>query len=175
MDIQFIFLAAFLLVVFYYDAFKQVIPNWLNVIGVLGGLVINLLVGSIDGLLFSFLGGLVCGLILLVLYIFKALGAGDVKLFIAIGCISGVLFGLYALMYSIIFAGVIGVLYLIFTRTIFKQITLSVIHMKESLQKKSLTPMDEFKKNVATKFPFIYAVLPGVAVTYYYMIILGGN
>lgn len=41
--------------------------------------------------------------------------------------------------------------------------------------KKSLTPMDEFKKNVATKFPFIYAVLPGVAVTYYYMIILGGN
>lgn len=77
-------------------------------------------------------------------------------------------------MYSIICAGIIGLIYLVLTRTFLIQLTVGILHIKESIQKKSLTPMEEFKKNKATRFPFIYAVIPGVAIAFYYIVILGG-
>src|SRR5699024_2392834 len=104
-------------------------------------------------------------------YIFKAIGAGDVKLFAAIGAITGTLFTLYAIMYSVIAAGIIALLVLLFTKTFMVNMTLAVFHIMESMQKRSLTPLDEFKNNISNRFPFIYAVIPGVALTYYYMFI----
>lgn len=174
MEIHFIILGIFLCIAFYYDAIKQIIPNWLNVSGAVVGVGYHSLSAGVDGFIQSFGGGLVCGIILLVLYVFKAIGAGDVKLFFAIGTITGILFGLYSIMYSIICAGIIGLLYLLFTRTFLIQLTLSIIHMRESIQEKSLTPMEEFKRNRATRFPFIFAVIPGVLITFYYMVVLGG-
>lgn len=174
MDIHFILLLIFLVAVFYFDAFKKIIPNWLNISGAAVGIIYHSVANGLEGFMQSFGGGLICGLILLVLYIFKAIGAGDVKLFFAIGCLTGILFSLYALMYSVICAGIIGLVYLLFTRTFLIQISIGLVHVKESIQKKSLTPMEDFKKNLATRFPFIYAVIPGVAIAYYYMIILGG-
>ncbi|WP_244513599.1 prepilin peptidase [Oceanobacillus limi] len=50
----------------------------------------NVFYGGINGLIFSFLGLLVAGGIFLILYVFKGLGAGDVKLFVAIVAIVGV-------------------------------------------------------------------------------------
>ncbi|MCT1901546.1 prepilin peptidase [Oceanobacillus sojae] len=168
---HFILLIIFLLVVAYFDISKQRIPNWLNVIGVLAGILYHLFVYQIDGLLQSVFGVLAGGGIMLVLYIFKAIGAGDVKLFAAIGAITGVLFTLYATMYSIVFAGIIGVIILLFTKTIFINMLLAFIHIKESIQKRSLTPLEAFKKNVSNRFPFIFAVIPGVITAFYYMYI----
>ena len=169
---QFIVLILFLAVVFYYDARQHRIPNWLNVSGLLVGILLHLFTYQLDGFLNSVIGALVGGGILLLLYIFKAIGAGDVKLFVAIGAITGVLFTLYSIMYSIIFAGIIGLFILLFTRTIFINMLLAVIHIKESIQKRSLTPLEEFKRNVSNRFPFIYAVIPGVATAYYYIYIV---
>ncbi|GAB2536029.1 A24 family peptidase [Gracilibacillus alcaliphilus] len=168
---HFIILIIFLLVVAYYDIRKHRIPNWLNVVGTLAGILYHLFVYQIDGLLQSVFGLLVGGGIMLVLYIFKAIGAGDVKLFAAIGAITGVLYTLYAIMYSIIFAGIIGIIILLFTKTIFINMLLAVVHIKESMQKRSLTPLDEFKNKVSNRFPFIYAVVPGVITAFYYMYI----
>ncbi|WP_077602597.1 A24 family peptidase [Oceanobacillus sojae] len=168
---HFILLIIFLLVVAYFDISKQRIPNWLNVTGVLAGILYHLFVHQIDGLLQSVFGVLAGGGIMLVLYIFKAIGAGDVKLFAAIGAITGVLFTLYATMYSIVFAGIIGVIILLFTKTIFINMLLAFIHIKESIQKRSLTPLEAFKKNVSNRFPFIFAVIPGVITAFYYMYI----
>jgi len=147
----------------------QRLPNWMNVMGILVGLVYHLIVYQLDGFLNSVFGLLVSGGIMLVLYIFKAIGAGDVKLFAAIGAITGILFSLYAIMYTIIFAGVIALIVLLFTKTFFVNITLALLHIKESMKKKSLTPLDEFKNNISNKFPFMYAVIPGVLTAFYYM------
>lgn len=166
---QFIILGVFLLIVAYYDIRFHRIPNWLNVSGVLIGIIYNVLSHQIDGLLQSIGGLLVGGIIMLILYIFKALGAGDVKLFAAIGAITGILFTLYTMMYTIIFAGVFAIIILLFTKTFFVNITLAIMHIFEAIRKSSLTPLDDFKKNISNRFPFIYAVIPGVIVAYYYM------
>ncbi|ASK62852.1 prepilin peptidase [Virgibacillus phasianinus] len=172
---QFIILIIFLCIVFYYDVRQSRIPNWLNVSGALVGLLYHLLVNQIDGLLNSVFGLLAGGLILLLLYFFKAIGAGDVKLFAAIGAICGVLFTLYAVMYSIIFAGIIGLIILLFTKTFLINMTLAFLHIMESIKDRTLTPLDDFKKNVSNRFPFIYAVVPGVFTSFYYMYIAQGG
>lgn len=169
---NFIILSVFLAIVAYYDIRYNRIPNWLNVSGVLVGIIYNLLAHQIDGLLQSVGGLFAGGIIMLILYIFKALGAGDVKMFAAIGAITGVLFTLYSMMYTIIFAGILALIILVFTKTLFIKITLALIHIFEAIKKSSLTPLDDFKKNVSNRFPFIYAVIPGVIVAYYYMYIV---
>ncbi|MFA1819798.1 prepilin peptidase [Virgibacillus oceani] len=166
---HFIILIIFLIVASYYDIRYQRLPNWLNMSGMLVGMAYHLIVNQLDGFISSVLGLLVAGGILLVMYIFKALGAGDVKLFAAIGAISGVLFSLYAIMYTIIFAGIIALIVLLFTKTFLINITLALLHIKESIKDKSLTPLDEFKNNISNRFPFIYAVIPGVITAFYYM------
>ncbi|TFJ91277.1 A24 family peptidase [Lentibacillus salicampi] len=166
---HFIILILFLVTACYYDVRQHRLPNWLNVSGVLTGIVYHLIVNQLDGFVQSVLGVLVAGGILLLLYIFKAVGAGDVKLFAAIGAITGVLFSLYAIMYSIIFAGIIALIILLFTKTFLINITLALLHIKESIKDKTLTPLDDFKNNISNRFPFIYAVIPGVIVTFYYM------
>src|SRR6202043_2762082 len=73
-----------------YDVRYRRIPNWLTVLGVLGGLAINMFIYPVwPGLRFSLAGlGLAFG-IYLVLYALRAMGAGDVKLMAAIGAIVG--------------------------------------------------------------------------------------
>ncbi|MBM7597878.1 prepilin peptidase CpaA [Virgibacillus halotolerans] len=166
---HFIILILFLIVAFYYDVKEQRIPNWLNVSGVLVGIIYHLFVNQLDGFIQSVLGTLIGGGILLLLYIFKAIGAGDVKLFAAIGAICGVLFTLYAIMYSIIFAGIIGLIILLFTKTFLVNMTMAILHILESIRDRTLTPLDEFKNKVSNRFPFIYAVIPGVMVSFYYI------
>lgn len=166
---HFIILIIFLLVAFYFDVTQHRIPNWLNVTGVLVGIFYHFIVNHLDGFIQSVLGALVSGLILLLLYIFKAIGAGDVKLFAAIGAICGVIFTLYAIMYSIIFAGVIGLIILLFTKTFLINMTMAVLHIFDSIRDRTLTPLDEFKNKISNRFPFIYAVIPGVVVSFYYM------
>lgn len=169
LPIYFIFLFIFITLAFIYDITKGIIPNWLNVIFALIGVVTHTLMSGLNGFVQSFGGGLICLIIMLILYVIKAIGAGDVKLFFAIGCLSGILFSLYAIMYSVIFAGIFGIIYLLFTRTFLIQMSLAALHMKESIQKNSLSSMEDFKNKVGNRFPFMVAVLPGVIVTFYYM------
>ena len=169
MEIHYYILIIFLIVAFYYDVKQQRIPNWWTVSGVLVGIIFHLVVNHLDGFIQSVLGTLIGGGVLLLLYIFKAIGAGDVKLFAAIGAICGVLFTLYAIMYSIIFAGIIGLIVLLFTKTFLVNMTMAILHILESIQDRTLTPLDEFKNKVSNRFPFIYAVIPGVMVSFYYI------
>ncbi|WP_188453577.1 A24 family peptidase [Virgibacillus oceani] len=169
MSIHFYILIIFLGTAAFYDVKYSRLPNWLNVSGVMVGLLYHLLFNQMDGFLNSFFGLLAGGVVMLILYIFKAIGAGDVKLFAAIGAICGLLFTLYSMMYTIIFAGLIAIIILLFTKTFLVNMTLAFFHIIESIKDKSLTPLDEFKNNVSNRFPFIYAVIPGVVTSFYYM------
>jgi prepilin peptidase CpaA len=77
-------------VIAYYDVRYRRIPNPFVLAALVGGLAINLILGGVNGL-FSSLAG--CGLafvLMFMLHVFGAMGAGDVKLFAAIGAIIGV-------------------------------------------------------------------------------------
>lgn len=172
MALYFYLLIVFLLAAFYFDARIQKIPNWLTVTGVVAGLFIHVIRSGFAGLKFSFYGIIVGFVIMFVLYLAKAIGAGDVKLFAAIGALTGVEFSLYGIMYSIIYAGLIGVVLLLVRREFVSRtvgLFLKMNELKEAQEKGEV--MEEYKKKEVLTFPFMYAVIPGIATTYYYVIL----
>jgi prepilin peptidase CpaA len=85
-----IVLLAVVLIAAIYDVRYRRIPNWISVSGVVLGIALNtFLYEGVAGLLFSLKGlGLGFGAYLL-LYLLRAMGAGDVKLMAAVGSIVG--------------------------------------------------------------------------------------
>ena len=80
------------------------IPNWITVPGAALGLALQSYHGGLEGAVFS-LAGAALGLgIFLVLYLAGGMGAGDVKLFGAVGA----LVGPQALVWVFIFTGLLG-------------------------------------------------------------------
>ena len=163
--VHYYILAIFLIIAFYLDARFSKLPNWLTISGVVVGLGIHLTTDGLAGLVFSLLG-LVCRtVVLLLLYIFKALGAGDVKLFAAIGALTGMQFALYGIMYSVLFAGLIGVILLIYKQPWMRRAIEAVINWGRKLASRESV---ELKSKEIVQFPFMYAVMPGILVSAYY-------
>ncbi len=73
----------------YYDARYRRIPNPFVLATLISGLVINLLAGGLAGLWTSLAGCALAFALMFALHVFGAMGAGDVKLFAAIGSIIG--------------------------------------------------------------------------------------
>lgn len=170
MEIYYYILILFIAVAFYLDVRYQKIPNWLSVSGVVVGLVYHTYLNGFQGFKFSFLGMIVGTVILLLLYMFKGVGGGDVKLFSGIGAITGVHFTLYGMMYSIVFAGIIGVIILLFRREFTKRIIGAILNIFNSLFSRNMQELDTYKRKEAVRFPFMYAVLPGMLMTIYYFL-----
>lgn len=157
-----------IIIAFIWDVRHNKIPNWLTAGSALLGLITHLISGGIDGILFSFFGLAAGGGICLLLYVFKAIGAGDVKLFAAIGAFTGFENALYILMYSIVFGGIIGIILLLFTRTKLHIIINKLIAYLNRVMKKNIDMIAKEEKIV--NFPFMYAILPAVIVSYYYIL-----
>jgi len=65
------------------------IPNWLTGPGILAGLLLHLWFGGGRALAGAALGGLIAGAIFFLFYLGGGLGAGDVKLIVAVCCLAG--------------------------------------------------------------------------------------
>ncbi|MDE3197618.1 MAG: prepilin peptidase [Acidobacteriota bacterium] len=89
------------------------IPNWLTLPGVCAGLVANTVLSGVPGLKSS-LEGLAMGLgIYLLLYIVRAMGAGDAKLMAALGSILGPRDWFFIFLASSIVGGIFAVILMI--------------------------------------------------------------
>jgi prepilin peptidase CpaA len=97
----------------YYDIRYRRIPNILVLATMLSGLLINLSLYGRQGALIS-LGGAALGLgVMLVMHVFGALGAGDVKLFSAICAVVGYPLVLPTFCVVILLGGVLGIITMI--------------------------------------------------------------
>ncbi|MCQ4086758.1 prepilin peptidase [Saccharibacillus sp. JS10] len=158
----------FLAIAFMTDIRTQKIPNLLNLAFVCSGLIYQGIVHGWDGLLFAAKGGAIGFVVLFVLYVLGAVGAGDVKLFAGIGAWTGTLFAAQTLLYSILFAGAIGLGILIFRREGMVRIKRIFSSIFRVLMLRSFAPLASDRVNHLT-FPFMWAVLPGALAGYFYM------
>src|SRR5215211_618408 len=83
-------LAPLAVAVIYFDVRYRRIPNLLVVTALIAGLTLNTLFGGLHGMTSSLLGFVLAFVPMLLMHIFGAMGAGDVKLFGAVGTILGV-------------------------------------------------------------------------------------
>jgi prepilin peptidase CpaA len=170
MEWHYFLLAIILLLAFYTDVTKMKIPNSLTLSATFLALLFHGIVSSWQGLLFSVLGLSVGFGLFLLLYLIGAIAAGDVKLFGAIGAWTGIDFVLYSSMYSVVYAGLIGVIILLLRKEFIVRISKLFNSFLRVLLYKDVKEIRNFKSKDALRFPFMYAVLPGVLTTYYYFI-----
>lgn len=165
MSVAFGVCAVYLIAAFITDLRSMKIPNVLTVSAMVSGHVYHGVLDGLEGLIFS-LKGLGAGfLILLIMYFIGAVGAGDVKLFGGIGAWTGLWFTLQGIMYSVLFAGVIGLLILLWRREAMKRIRNVVGSIAGVFVMKSWLPWRNSQEE-HLRFPFMIAVLPGVISTY---------
>ena len=74
-----------------YDVRSRRIPNFITLPAIVFGLLLHAVFGGWRQLVTAAAGGLICGLIFFVFYLAGGMGAGDVKLITAAGCIAGLL------------------------------------------------------------------------------------
>ncbi|GGH77579.1 prepilin peptidase CpaA [Pullulanibacillus pueri] len=170
LDVSDYLLFLFIIIAFIWDVKYKKLPNLLTFGGMAIALVIHLIFDHLEGFLASSLGLLVGGGVMLILYFFRAVGAGDVKLFAAIGAFTGIQLALYSMMYSIIYAGIIGLIILLCTRQFMIRMMNGLLEVLNSVTSRSFKALEEYKRKESLRFPFMYAVLPAIVTTYYYFI-----
>ncbi|OGX68609.1 MAG: hypothetical protein A2189_01070 [Paenibacillus sp. RIFOXYA1_FULL_44_5] len=156
-------LVLLIMLAFYTDVKAMRIPNKLTAAGAVGGMLVNFLRDGWQGLFLSMTGLTVGFILVFILYVVRAVGAGDVKLFAAIGAISGFQLVLSSLMYSILYAGMIGLWVVVFRRGWLNRLKRVVYYIAGMLIQRDFQSMKEQAASAQLhKFPFMYAVLPGV-------------
>lgn len=145
----------------YTDIRFQRIPNKLALAGMAAGLASGLAFAGPAGAGFAAAGAAAGFGIMLLFYWFGAIGAGDVKLFAAVGSLGGVWLTLSIITYSILFAGVIGIAMLIYRKQLFAkgmQILFAVFSIVFLKQRGALV----HSRDAMIRFPFLWAVIPGL-------------
>lgn len=106
-----------ILICVYFDFRYRKIPNIITMPVILFGLSFWTVFNKVDGLVFSLIGVLVGFLVFLVPYIAGGMGAGDVKLMMAIGALLGWKLTVISALYTAIAGGIIALGHILFTKS----------------------------------------------------------
>jgi prepilin peptidase CpaA len=87
--VQIALLIPLAIIIAYYDVRYRRIPNPFVLATFVSGLAMNAMFGGLQGVLASLAGCALGFVLMFVLHVFGAMGAGDVKLFAAIGAVTG--------------------------------------------------------------------------------------
>jgi prepilin peptidase CpaA len=159
-----------LAIAFMSDITRQKIPNLLCAVGFLAGILFHAIVSGVPGIGYSLLGSLLGFAPLLILYSIRAVGAGDVKLFAAIGALTGTEFVLQSIMYSLIYAALIGILILCWRREWKARGGGAFVLLMRLVVWKQFAPIAAYRNSVHhLRFPFMWAVLPAAATAFWQM------
>ena len=157
-----------LLAAFVTDLRSMKIPNVITVTGIFTGLSYHLLTDGWRGAWFSAAGAAVGFGLMFVLYLLRAVGGGDVKLFAGIGAWTGMALTLSTMMYSILAAGCIGLILLIWRQETGYRLRRIASSLLGAAVLRSPAPIQAVAKQ-QLQFPFMLAVVPGVLLAIYYM------
>ncbi|MGE5423375.1 MAG: prepilin peptidase [Ignavibacteriales bacterium] len=147
----------------YYDVKEQKIKNIVTMPGALLGLILNGTENGWNGLCFSFWGWVVPTLVLMILYYIHVMGAGDIKLYAAIGAIMGLEFAAWSFVFSVFAAGP-AALFLLVKRGLFKEKMGRVFdYFKYLIMFRDIQPYSA-KDDKSSKFIFSTAIAAGTLI-----------
>jgi prepilin peptidase CpaA len=106
------------IIIAYMDIRYRRIPNKLVLITLIGGLALNTIFGGVHGLGLSLGGSLLAFALMFGLHLFGTMGAGDVKLFAAIGAVLGSPLVLPTLLIVALTGGVLAIFTMIYSRRV---------------------------------------------------------
>jgi prepilin peptidase CpaA len=145
-----------------YDVRSRRIPNFITLPAIAFGLLLHGVYGGWRQLATAAAGGLICGLIFLVFYLAGGMGAGDVKLITATGCIAGLSLIGHLLLLTALAGGVMAVSLALYRRQL-----VETWHNMQALavhhQNMGLTPHPQFNiSNERTlRLPYALAIAAG--------------
>lgn len=152
------------------DIKSRRIPNYLTGPAILAGLLLHASLDGWRGLLTSLAAGLICGIIFLVFYLAGGMGAGDVKLITAVGCIAGLSSIAYLLILTSIAGGVMGIVFALM-RGKLKQTLGNVAALASHHKEEGLKPHPDINILNASnlRLPYGVAIAAGSTITFYLM------
>ncbi|MFD1775757.1 A24 family peptidase [Paenibacillus rhizophilus] len=155
----------FLAGAFLTDTLTMKIPNWITAPAVLMGFMAQGLSGGWKGVVFAGAGAAAGFLPLLLMHVIGAVGAGDVKLFAGIGAWTGSLFTAQVIVYSLLFAAVIGWMIVLKRREAFRRLRSVAILLAGIFYIPKWT-LFKSRDGDMLRFPFMLAVIPGAAAAF---------
>jgi prepilin peptidase CpaA len=149
-----------------FDVKSRRIPNSLNATAIVSGLLLHLVRDGWRNMLSAGAAGLICGLVFLIFYLAGGMGAGDVKLMTAVGCLGGMPNVPLLLVLTAIAGGVMGV-FVALARGRLKETLHNVGSLVSHHRSEGLTPHPEINVLNATKLrlPYAVAIAAGCALT----------
>lgn len=140
------------------------IKNIIIVIFMAAGFSTNFITGGLVGLTDVAMAAALPIPLLLIFFALRMLGAGDIKLFCAIGAIAGARFVLYTMAYSFLAGGIIACIIMLVNKSFRQRGRYLACYLKTCLLTCSLQPyMDFSDKTDGAKFRFSYAAACGAA------------
>ena len=156
---------ALLIIALRSDIRSYKIKNIVTLTFIIIGMLTNTVTYGCEGFIDSFLGVIIPLLLLFVLYGLKMLGAGDIKLFSALGAVFGAKYVFDILAYSFIAGGIIALILIIVRKNAKDRILHLYNYLKWFILTLRFTPYTEFgDKEDSGKFPFAYAIFFGTTV-----------
>ncbi|MDQ2085702.1 prepilin peptidase [Herbivorax sp. ANBcel31] len=165
MIIKLVLLSLTVILSVYFDYKYSKIKNFIVYPAILLGLLTNLIMSGTDGFKDSLLGIIVPFIILFLFYALRFLGAGDVKLFSAIGAVMGLRFIIYCMAYSFLFGGFLALIIMIKRKNFSKRFKKLFLYLKYLFTVMKFEEYQEFDEDKSGVFRFSYAVLGGVIIT----------
>ena len=87
--LTFSLITVWLTVLGWYDCYYRRLPNYLTLCGAVVFLIMRFALGGTPCFVNGLIGGVVGGAFLLLPFLMRGAGAGDVKMFLAVGCLAG--------------------------------------------------------------------------------------
>jgi prepilin peptidase CpaA len=130
--------------------------------GVAAGLVLSFVTGGLSSLAVSIMAAIIPAVLLIVLFALRMLGAGDIKLFCAVGAIAGVAFILPAMAFSFLAGGIAALFIMLVRGNIKQRLRHIAAYLKASFLTGKLGPYTDFSdKSDGAKFHFSLAIAAG--------------
>jgi prepilin peptidase CpaA len=152
-----------------FDVKSRRIPNFITGPAFLLGIAMHGLLGGWREMLCSLLAGVICGLVFLVFYVAGGMGAGDVKLMAAVGCIAGLPHVAYLLVLTALSGGVMAIC-LALARGRLQQTVMNVGVLASHHTQQGLQPHPDL--NVTNpqglRLPYALAIAGGSILTFYF-------